>query len=64
MTWLRDDHPWSARRSTRLFAGADSRRDRNRRIGNALREHGYSLGDIARALRLHAATVGEAKSKA
>jgi REP element-mobilizing transposase RayT len=47
----------------RLFSGATSRRDRDARSVTAVREHGYSLKEVARFLGRHYVTVSRALAR-
>lgn len=47
----------------RLFSGATTRRDRDRRSVAAVREHGYSLKEVARFLGRHYVTVSRALAR-
>ena len=47
----------------RLLSGATTRRDRDRRSVTAVREHGYSLKEVARFLGRHYVTVSRALAR-
>ena len=49
---------------TRIFAGVTSKADRNARVVPAVRDHGYTMREIAECLGRHYATISRVLARA